>query len=188
MTIKLGEKAFARFAEQLAPPLSGAVKSRPNKCPRPAQRRAVLLFRTAQPRSSSPGHGKGAAAEVLDPDGKRVLTLQEATTTRAVALNREGFYEIKTATGRQMMVAAHVDRRESDMAAIPQETLDLWKGTGSAQSTSTGGANPSQTNDLKKPWSLFPILILLLIAVSLAESIVANRYLKTAESGAGSIG
>ena len=74
------------------------------------------------------------------------------------------------------------------ISAIPQETLDLWKGTGSAQSTSTGGANPSQTNDLEKPWSLFPILILLLIAVSLAESIVANRYLKTAESGAGSIG
>ena len=77
------------------------------------------------------GDGKGAAAEVLDPDGKRVLSLEEAVKARNFALDREGFFEIKTAAGRRSLVAAHADRRESDLAPIPPETLDLWKGTGS---------------------------------------------------------
>ncbi len=73
----------------------------------------------------------GAAAEVLDPDGKRVFSLEEAVKATNVAVNREGFYEIKTAGGRRSLVAVHADRRESDLAQIPKETLDLWKGTGS---------------------------------------------------------
>src|SRR6202163_3276686 len=76
------------------------------------------------------GDSKGAAAEVSDPDGKRVLSLEEAVKARNFALDREGFYEIKTAAGRRSLVAAHADRRESDLAPIPAETLDLWKGTG----------------------------------------------------------
>jgi len=123
------------------------------------------------------GDGKGAAAEVLDPDGKRVLSLEEAVKARNFALDREGFYEIKTAAGRRSLIAAHADRRESDLATIPPETLDLWKGTGSSDSTPSGGV-PGATDAADKPWGLWPYILLLLLGVAVAESVVADGFLR----------
>lgn len=119
---------------------------------------------------------KNAAAVVIGPDGKNQLTLQEATTSSTYPLTREGFYEVKTASGRDSVVAAHADRRESDMAVIPDETLSLWKGTGSGDSggAGAGGAAGQRTT----PWSLSPWILLLLLLVALAESAVANGYLR----------
>lgn len=123
------------------------------------------------------GDSQGAAAEVSDPDGKRVLSLEEAVKARNFALDREGFFEIKTAAGRRSLVAAHADRRESDLAPIPPETLDLWKGTGIVDSTpSTGAAGTAGTPD--KPWGLWPYILLLLLGVAVAESVVANGFLR----------
>ncbi len=119
---------------------------------------------------------KNAAAVVIDPDGKNALTLAEATTASTYPLTREGFYEVKTAAGQDSVIAAHADRRESDLAVIPQETLDLWKGTGSGD---TGNAAAGGTAQQKTtPWSLSPILLLLLLLVGLVESAVANGYLR----------
>ncbi len=122
---------------------------------------------------------KNAAAVVIDPDGKNALTLQEATTSTTYPLTREGFYEVKTASGVDTVVAAHADRRESDMAVIPDDTLNLWKGTGSGDTGNTGanGAAEQKTT----PWSLSPWILLLLLLVALAESAVANGYLRSPE-------
>ena len=117
---------------------------------------------------------KSAAAEVLDPDGKRLLSLEEATSARNFAVGKEGFFELKTASGRRTLLAVHADRRESDLAVIPQETLDLWRGTG-AEPSSAGGAG---SNAEKKPWPLWPWLLLLLLFVAMAESLVADRHLR----------
>jgi hypothetical protein len=123
------------------------------------------------------GDSKGAAAEVSDPDGKRVLSLEEAVKARNFALDREGFYEIKTAAGRRSLVAVHADRRESDLAPIPPETLDLWKGTGGVDATSAGGtAGAGEAAD--KPWGLWPYILLLLLGVAVAESVVADGFLR----------
>ena len=123
------------------------------------------------------GDNKGAAAEVSDPDGKRVLSLEESVKARNYALDREGYYEIKTAAGRRSLIAAHADRRESDLAPIPVETLDLWKGTGSLDSTPGGGA-PGTADTADKPWGLWPYILLLLLGVAVAESVVANGFLR----------
>jgi hypothetical protein len=120
--------------------------------------------------------GKGSA-EVLDPDGKRLLSIQEAATAKNFVLAREGFFELKTAAGRRSLIAAHADRRESDLTPIPQETLDLWKGTGSGD-ISSGGASNTPAGAARKPWGLWPVLLLLLLGVAIAESVVANRYLR----------
>ena len=123
------------------------------------------------------GGGKGAAAEVTGPDGKRMLSLDEATKARNVALDREGFFEIKTAAGRRSLVAVHADRRESDLAPIPAETLDLWKGTGtSAPAPANGG--PGGANGADEPWGLWPYILLLLLGVAVAESVVADGFLR----------
>ncbi|HEY4363187.1 MAG TPA: BatA and WFA domain-containing protein [Bryobacteraceae bacterium] len=123
------------------------------------------------------GESKNTAAEVTDPDGKRLLSAQEATSARTYPLSREGFYEVTTATGKRSLVAAHADRRESDLAVIPKETLDLWTGTGSGGNAPNGTA-ASVGGDSTTPWSLSPFLLLLLLGVALAESVVANGYLR----------
>jgi hypothetical protein len=122
------------------------------------------------------GDGKGAAAEVLGPDGKRMLSLEEATKARNFALDREGFFEIKTAAGRRSLVAVHADRRESDLAPIPAETLDLWKGTGSSDPTPGGAVGG--TGGADEPWGLWPYILLLLLGVAVAESVVADGFLR----------
>ncbi len=121
---------------------------------------------------------KSAAAEVQDPDGKRLLSLEEATTAKNFAVGKEGFFELKTASGRHTLLAAHADRRESDLTVIPQETLELWRATGSDQ-TAPGASGPGNERD-KKPWPLWPWLLLLLLVVAMAESLVADRHLRPA--------
>jgi aerotolerance regulator-like protein/VWA domain-containing protein len=120
---------------------------------------------------------KSAGAEVLDPDGKRLLSLEEATSAKNFAVAREGFFEMKTASGRRSLIAAHADRRESDLGVIPQESLDLWKATGRGDQASGETPGPENASD-KKPWGLWPFLLLLLLGVAIAESVVANGYLR----------
>jgi hypothetical protein len=122
-------------------------------------------------------NSKGAAAEVLDPEGKRVLSLQEAATARNFSVNREGFFEVRSASGKHSLIAVNADRRESDLTPIPQETRDLWTATGSDPAPEAQ-AKGSQNQAEKRPWSLWPILLLLLLGVAVAESVVANRYLR----------
>jgi hypothetical protein len=123
------------------------------------------------------GNEKGAQAEVQDPDGQRVLSLEESAQARNFALTREGFYEVRTAGGKRSLIAAHANRRESDLSVIPQETLDLWKATGSSgPANGPGQGTGSEANTT--PWSLSPFILLLLLGVALAESVVADRYLR----------
>jgi hypothetical protein len=119
----------------------------------------------------------GAAAEVLGPDGKRLLSFEEAAKAKNFQVASEGFFELKTASGRHSLIAVHADRRESDLTPIPQETLDLWKATGESDQ-STGGASGLENQDVRKPWGLWPYLLLLLLLIAVAESVVANGYLR----------
>jgi hypothetical protein len=124
------------------------------------------------------GDNKGVGAEVLDSDGKRLLTLEEASSARNFAVNHEGFFEVRTASGRRTLIAAHADRKESDLAVIPKETLDLWAATGEpAQGAVAAGAG-SPGEGLTKPWSFSPYILLLLLCIAVAESVIANRYLQ----------
>ncbi len=126
------------------------------------------------------GDQKGAAAEVLGPDGKRLLSLEEAANAKNFAVRSEGFFELKTASGRQSLIAAHADRRESDLGVIPRETLDLWKATGEGNENANASSGSTDQPD-RKPWGLWPILLLLLLVVALAESVVADGYLRPAD-------
>jgi len=122
-----------------------------------------------------------AAVDVVDPDGKHPLSLKEATTSPSFQVNREGFYEIHRTNGRQEMVAVHADRRESDLTAVPQETLDLWRNTGrtTESSTTTGDAgNPA------RPWSLWRYALLLVLITAIIESLIASRYLSVEKEAA----
>ena len=134
---------------------------------------APLELRTARERATN--------IEILDPDGKRVLSLEESLKAQTISLDREGFYEIRRAQGRQSMVAVNAPRLESNLAMVPPETLALWENKGKADAATGAQAAAS---DFEKPQPVTywrPLLALLLLAV-LAESFIASRHLETGEA------
>ena len=50
----------------------------------------------------------------------------------------QGFFDVRRANGREELAAVNPDRRESDFAIVPTETLQLWKNTGIASKQAPG--------------------------------------------------
>ena len=123
---------------------------------------------------------KGAAADVIDPQGKHALSLKEASTVQSFKVTEDGFYEVHRANGRTELVAVHADRRESDLAAIPAETLDLWRNTGRG----IGGGTSATADNAARPWSLWRYALFLVLLIGLAESLLAVRYLSVEKEAA----
>jgi hypothetical protein len=155
---------FVPFVEQTARYLSG-IQARTGT----AVVDSFLELRTAKEQAVS--------VEVIDPAGQRPLSLKEATTAQSFQLTSAGFYELHLANGRHDMVGVNADRRESDLDIIPADVMALWRGNSgtTAQQTSSGGA----TQESAQPYGLWWYLILGMLAVALAESLVAARYLGT---------
>jgi len=124
---------------------------------------------------------QGASVDVIDPDGKHPLSLKDASTAQTYRVDREGFYEIHRANGRQEMVAVHADRRESDLAQMPQETLDLWRNTGKGVEAATTAGD---SGDHARPWSLWRYALLLVLVIAIIESLLASRYLSVEKEAA----
>ncbi len=120
--------------------------------------------------------GQGAAVEVLDPQGKRVLTLAEAAKTRGVTLGQRGYFDVRRPSGYHELVAVNPDRKESDLEVLSGETLTLWQNTGREGSASA--ANPDRP---ERPVSLWWFVMLAALAVVLAEAWVGNRHLMAQE-------
>jgi hypothetical protein len=129
--------------------------------------------------------GEGGAADVLDPEGRRVLELSETSKALGFTLSREGFYQVRRAGGRQELVAVNADRRESDFEVIPEETLALWQNTGEGAAAAAG-----TTRLESKPRPIWWYVLLGAFLLALAESLVAARHLSTEPrpSGSGSLG
>ncbi len=115
--------------------------------------------------------------EVIDPNGRRPLSLKEAATAQSFQLTQAGFYQLRLANGRQDVIGVNPDRRESNLDVIPDETLELWRG-----STSSAGRTepPPAAPDNKKP-TLRPVVVPYVIGLgaAIAESLLASRYLGT---------
>ena len=117
---------------------------------------------------------QGAAADVIGPDGKHLLSLTEANKAASFDPAADGFYEVVRADGRRLLVAAHADRRESDLRTVPGETLELWRNTGS-KSDSGETANKETETQRRSLWRYVLTAVLL---AALTESIFASRYLR----------
>ena len=109
--------------------------------------------------------------EIIGPDGKRALSLTEAAKTPAFRLSREGFWEVRRPNGQHELIAAHADRRESDLAIVPKETVALWQSTGKAGPAGTQG----ETAD--KPYVIWWYVLLALLIAAVIESIFAGKYM-----------
>ena len=128
---------------------------------------SFLELRTAKEQS--------VGVEVVDPDGKRPLSLKEATSAQSFQLTRAGFYQLRLANGRQDLVGVNADRRESDLDVIPKDVLALWTGNAGNQTQETSSGTVSQ--DQKKPYSLWWYAMLLLLMAAIAESLLSSQYL-----------
>jgi hypothetical protein len=122
----------------------------------------------------------GAAVDVLDPKGDRVFSLEEATKAQNVQFALAGFYDIRRPNGRNELVAVNADRHESDLSPAPQETLTLWQNT--ASGSSGGGAGTAQGE--QKPVSLWWYVMLVVLALSVAESLLGNQHLSVDKEAA----
>jgi hypothetical protein len=158
---------FVPFVERTARYLSGA--------DRLAGARVVDSF--VQLRDVSSSSAGSPSVDVVGPGGQRPLSLTESATAQSFPLAHAGFYQIRYSTGREALVAANPDRRESELEQIPADTLKLWTGatdTGAAPASANAGA---QTNSYQS--SLWWWFMLCLLLVAMAESVLASRYLGT---------
>ena len=121
------------------------------------------------------GKQQGVSVEVIDPEGRRALSLDEAASAETFQLRRAGFYELHLPNGRRDVVGVNGDRRESDLDVMPDDVLSLW-----GRNTNTGPERPStggQTREQAKPYGLWWTIMLLVLAAAVAESLFAGQYL-----------
>lgn len=110
--------------------------------------------------------------EVIGPDGNRALSLEASAKAQNYQAQIEGFYELRRPNQRTEMVAVNADRREADLAVVPQETLALWQNMGQGTTASQSDAKSN-----RKPWSLWWYALLLVLTAAIIESVLASRYL-----------
>jgi hypothetical protein len=121
---------------------------------------------------------QAVSVEVIDPDGRRPLSLKEAASAQTYQVTRAGFYELRLANGRQDVIGVNPDRRESDLDVIPPDVLSLWTGKNAVEpENSSQAAATGQPEDKSKPYGLWWYVMLLVLAAALAEFWVAGRYL-----------
>ena len=118
---------------------------------------------------------QGQGVEVTDPEGKRPLTLGEAASAQSFQLTEAGYYQLRLANGRQNELGVNPDPKESNLDVIPDDVLALWKGGESQEASAAAGpSTPGKTAQ-----SLWWYVMLLVLALAVAESVLASRYLGT---------
>ncbi len=114
--------------------------------------------------------------EVIDPDGRRPLSLSEARTAQSIRLRRAGYYQIRFANGQDAVIGVNPDRRESDLAPISEDVLALWSGSSGNGTTSTATAPATENFQRAQLWWW---VMLLALAAAAAETALASGYLGT---------
>jgi hypothetical protein len=160
--------AFVPFVDQSARYLAGVERL--------SGARVVDSFVQLRNATSEAG-GQGAPVEIVAPDGKRPLSLQEESTAQSFQLKHAGFYQIRFANGRDALIAVNPDRRESAMELIPEDVLKLWSGNTDANAMQRASAATAE--EKKGAYSLWWWIMLVILIAAVAESVVASRYLGT---------
>jgi hypothetical protein len=119
---------------------------------------------------------KGVPVEIVGPGDKRLLSLAESTKAQNFQFPTQGFFDIRRANGREELAAVNADRRESDFALIPPETLQLWKNTGIA-STSGQSSSANASNQRDDKAELWWWVLAMLAVLAVAESVLGNRQM-----------
>jgi hypothetical protein len=158
---------FVAFVDKAARYLSGSERLSGSR----------LVDSFVQLRSGAEPVGEVASVEVIDPDGRRPLSLSEARTAQTFRLRRAGFYQIRFANGRDAVIGVNPDRLESNLEPIAPDVQQLWNGNRDETSKRTADASDVQAK--YRPVSLWWYVMLLALVVALAETVVASGYMGT---------
>lgn len=131
--------------------------------------------------------------QVIDPDERPLVPFADTASAGAITLERPGLHTVVGAHGEQTL-AVGIDPRESDLAALDEQTLAGWLGRHAADGE--GGpdaaagtddvAAPSVTSDERdavRRLPLWPFILPLLAVLLLAETLYANRRLDVRRDG-----
>jgi len=117
---------------------------------------------------------KNVPVEIIGPSGARALTLAESSKASTFQFPAQGFYDIRRANGREELAAVNPDRRESDFALAPAETVQLWKNTGAGPGE---GPNGTASGEDQQKTELWWWVLAMLAILAVAESVLGNRHL-----------
>jgi hypothetical protein len=120
--------------------------------------------------------GAVASLEVIDPEGRRPLSLSEARSAQTFRLSRAGFYQIRFANGHDTVIGVNPDRRESNLESLPNDLQQLWSGSSGDNVPQEASARSGET---KTRLSLWWYVMLVALAAASAEIAVASRYIGT---------
>jgi hypothetical protein len=160
--------AFVPFIEQTARYLAGTERQ--------GGSRTVDSY--LELRNAKGEKAKGQGVEVTDPEGKRPLTLREASSAQSFQLTEAGYYQLRLADGRQDEVGVNPDPKESNLDVIPDDVVALWQGK-SGSSPQEAQSPGSPTTPHKTPQTIWWYVMLLVLGSAVAESVLASRYLGT---------
>jgi hypothetical protein len=122
------------------------------------------------------GKSDATTSEVIDPDGRRPLTLADSQKAQTFRLSRSGFYQIHFANGRSAVIGVNPDRRESNLEPMSQEIRALWTGSNAG----VGEVEKMPVAGKKYQYvSLWWYVMLLAFAVAVMETVFSTRYLGT---------
>ncbi|HEV2136103.1 MAG TPA: BatA and WFA domain-containing protein [Terracidiphilus sp.] len=158
---------FVQFVDRVASYLSGTEQLGG----------ARLVDSFVQLRASPAPRLASTSVEVVDPDGHRPLSLDQARTARVLRLSRAGFYRIRFANGQDAVTGVNSDRRESDLKPMSKDVQDLW--SGNAGNRATDSATPSSAQARSHKVSLWWYVMLLALITAIAETALASRYMGT---------
>ncbi len=137
-----------------------------------------LVDSFVQLRSSAEPVGAVTNVEVIDPEGRRPLSLDEARTAQTFRLARAGFYQIHFVNGREAVIGVNPDRLESNLEPLPPDILKLWHGSANTPSSSQpAGSIPAESAN--RTVNLWWYVMLLALVAALAETALASRYMGT---------
>ncbi len=166
------QPAFVPFVDRAARYLAGVEQANGAK--------VVDSFLQLRSPSGSAAGAHGSPVDVMGPGGSRPLSLEQEATAQSFPLARAGFYQVRFANGRDALIAANSDPRESDLQLIPADTLRLWSGSNAPDQAVNGPAGtPTVTAEQRSNYGLWWWVMLVLLIAALAESIVASGYLGT---------
>ena len=158
---------FVAFADRVARYLSGSERLSGSR----------LVDSFVQLRAPADSASEQGSVEVTGPDGRRPLSLSEAKTAQTLRLEQAGFYQIRLANGRDMVIGVNPDRRESNLQPIAEDVQRLWSGSASSGASQTE-AGPTHQESYH-PVSLWWYVMLLAFITALAEIAFASRYMTT---------
>jgi len=156
---------FVAFVDRLARYLSG-------NDPLSGSR---LVDSFIQLRAAGAPQGVASSLEVIDPEGRRPLSLSEARNAQTFRLTRAGFYQIRLANGRDQVIGVNPDRRESNLEALPNDIQQLWSGSSGDNVPQSAGAAERKN----QPVSLWWYVMLIALAAASAEIAIASGYMGT---------